>query len=242
MVISIIGRDGTGKTSLAKALGQLFSNDGLTAVVNTDLTMPTTIVDSGDVSLGNYLFSGGRHEATAYLHQDEQVNTLFYSGTTADDDMYSFEMYLNYHEKADDFLQACADDVDNIIVDVSGQRVDPFLRPALFRSNFIIVLCTCDREGVNYLHSIGRPLHDARQDSPGSVIFVPSKVMPYQDVSAFQSITGCQQTCVLPYNEDIIYANSSYTLFQSASTKQGRKWLEAVKTLYKYLKGGYLDG
>ena len=242
MVITILGRDGSGKTSLSKALGRHFSGDGLTAVINTDLTMPTTIMDSGDVSLGNYLFSGGRHEATAYLHQDDQIQTLFYAGTTANDDLYSFEMYLNYHEKADDFLQACADDVDNIIIDLSGQRVDPFLRPALIRSNYIIVLCTCDREGVNYLYSIRRPLNDARQDEPNSVIFIPSKVMPYQDTSAFQAITECAARFTLPYNEDIIYANSSYTRFQSASTKQGRKWIDSVRKLYHFMKGGAHDG
>ncbi len=41
MLISIWGRDGVGKSTLADALGGLFSQRGITVVIDTDLTQPT---------------------------------------------------------------------------------------------------------------------------------------------------------------------------------------------------------
>ena len=41
MLIAIWGRDGTGKSTLADALGLLFAKRGVTAIIDTDLTQPT---------------------------------------------------------------------------------------------------------------------------------------------------------------------------------------------------------
>jgi MinD superfamily P-loop ATPase len=41
MLITIWGRDGSGKSSLADHLGSLLVRDSLAAVIDTDLTQPT---------------------------------------------------------------------------------------------------------------------------------------------------------------------------------------------------------
>lgn len=242
MVISIMGRDGTGKSNLAAALARLFAEKSLTGVINTDLTMPTTIIPSGDVSLGNYLFSGGRHDLTSYLHQDMRTPTLFWAGTAAEDDIYSFETYLSYHEVADSFIASCIEDLDNVIIDLSGQRVDPFLHSALVRANYIIVLATCDPQGVNYLHSIKRLLKDAKHGSANRIKLVAAMVMPYQDTAEFEKVTGHRLSASLPHTEDIIYANTLAQPFLSAKTKSGQQWQSAVKAIYADIIGGGGNG
>ena len=58
MRIAIWGRDGTGKSTLADALGMLFIKQGVTAIIDTDLTQPSLPARvngrklSADASLG----------------------------------------------------------------------------------------------------------------------------------------------------------------------------------------------
>ena len=160
MVIAVWGRDGTGKSTLCDALGYLFSKESIAAVIDTDLTQPTLPVRVNGInfdaksSLGKALYDIGAGEASRYLHQHPKRKSLFYAGLTDRDEYMSYEIGLEADEAAEYFVGQCGGLADTVILDLSGQRTDPFIPCALTHADKVIVLVTPDVQGVCWFQAI----------------------------------------------------------------------------------------
>lgn len=160
MILAIWGRDGTGKSTLADALGMLFVKQGATAIIDTDLTQPTLPVRingrkiDADASLGKAISGMGTDDAAKYLHQHPKIKRLFYAGLTGYDEYLSYELGLDSSDAARDFMKRCATLADTVILDLSGQRTDPFVPAALSSADKVIVPITLDVQGVCWFNAV----------------------------------------------------------------------------------------
>lgn len=149
-----MGRDGIGKSTLADALGYLFSRENITVVIDTELIQPTLPIRLigehfyPERSLGKALSGIGIGDTTRCLHQHPKHKSLFYAGLTDHDEYLSYEIGLESDNHAHDFIEACMEAADTVILDLSGQRTDPFVPCALIHSDKIIVPITPDVQGV----------------------------------------------------------------------------------------------
>ena len=79
MIIAIWGRDGTGKSTLADALAQLFAKRSVTGIIDTDLTQPTLPMRLNglridlSMSLGKAISGVGMDDAAKFLHQHSKI-------------------------------------------------------------------------------------------------------------------------------------------------------------------------
>lgn len=243
MQIAIWGRDGVGKSTLADALGGLFAKQSITAVIDTDITQPTLPVRlSGtkpepDTSLGKAISGVGASDAAIYLHTHPKQNLLFYAGLTADDEYLSYEVGLEADNQAQDFVELCADLTDHIVLDLSGQRTNPFVPGALINSDKVIVLFTPDVQGVCWYNAV-KPLLQS-MNAQGRVVPVAAMADPHQDLSAIEKATDVSFAAVLPYVKEFRRNPCESPL--SGTTIAASQYVKQAKKLLKQLKAGDED-
>ena len=203
MVIAIWGRDGIGKSTFADALGLTLSKNGVTAIIDTDLTQPTLPVRLNglwfepDTSLGRAISGFGTGNAAPFLHQHLKHKGLFYAGLVNGDDYMSYETSLDDDDKAQDFVEQCKELADTIILDLSGQRTDPFLPGALLHADKVIVLFTPDVHGICWYQSVAPLLHNRQAQE--HVLPVAAMVEGHHDLSAIEKAIGVPLVAVLPF-------------------------------------------
>jgi MinD-like ATPase involved in chromosome partitioning or flagellar assembly len=203
MVFAIWGRDGTGKSTLADALGRIFCTQGITAIIDTDLTQPTLPARingkkfSAETSLGKAISGMGADDAARYLHQHPKVKRLFYAGLTSQDEYLSFELGLDATDAARDFVQRCAALADTVILDLSGQRTDPFVPVALSGADKIIIPITPNVQGVCWFNAV-KPFLEA-MNAAGHVLSVAAMADRQHDLSVVEKAADMRFIAVLPY-------------------------------------------
>jgi MinD-like ATPase involved in chromosome partitioning or flagellar assembly len=146
MLIAIWGKDGTGKSTLAEAVGLFYSRQGLALIIDTDTTHPTLTgripvekhMQNG--SIGRMLASPAVSDVAGTYHQHPKHEGLFIAGTTCGDNYLSYESGLEQSVIASDYLQQCKAQVDTVIVDCSGQKDDPFMPVSLMQADRILLL------------------------------------------------------------------------------------------------------
>ncbi len=236
MVIAVWGRDGIGKSALCDTLGILFSRQGVTAVIDTDLTQPTLparlngIKIDADASLGKAVDMYAM-EATPYLHQHPKLKTLFYAGLTEKDEYLSYEMGLEEDGAAQDFTEQCTEMADIVILDLSGQRSDPFLPGTLIHADRVIALFTPDVQGICWYNSV-RPLL-ATMNAQERVLPVAAMAGRQHDLSVVEEAADTKLAAVLPYVREFRLDCTPGT----GTTPAATRYLREVKKLCAMLKG-----
>ena len=237
MILAIWGKDGIGKSTLAHKLGAFFAAHELTGVVNTDLTMPTlplwmpkAVSNSG--SLGRFITGTGTSEIRPYLHHHPQQEGLFYSGLSYEDDFLTYEVGLEADEAARRFINQCTHVLDHVILDLSGQRNDPFLLPALQMSDRVLVCMTADLSGLCWFNAISPLLHHLSVD--GRVVPIAMQVQKGQDPAAIERSANLHFHWVLPFVREfpLLYGTGD----MEDISKEALRWSNAVKKLGKQLK------
>ena len=233
MRIAIWGRDGTGKSTLADTLGMLFIKQGVTAIIDTDLTQPTLPARvngqklSANVSLGKAISDMGTDDAAKYLHQRPKKKQLFYAGLTDKDEYLSFELGLDATGAARDFVERCAALADTVILDLSGQRSDPFLPAALSGADTLIILITPDVQGVCWFNAV-KPFLEAMNAG--------GRVLPVAAMAAQPSLAAAQKSAdvhfaaVLPFAREFRQDGA-----EAATTSAATRYMKQVRALYKKL-------
>lgn len=236
MLIAVWGRDGVGKSALCDTLGILFAKQGVTIIIDTDLTQPTLPARvygkqfDTDVSLGKAIGIGAM-DAAPYLHQHSKLKTLFYAGLTDRDEYLSYELGLETDSLAQDFVERCADLSDTVILDLSGQRSDPFLPGALIHANRVITLFTPDVQGICWFNSV-RTLFTT-MSAQESVLPIAAMVDRHHDISAAEKAVDTQLSVTLPYVRE--FQQNCDT--GAGTTPAAMKYLRQAKKLHEMLKG-----
>lgn len=237
MLIAIWGRDGIGKSALCDTLGILFARQGVTAVIDTDLTQPTLparlngMKIDADVSLGKAVGMGAM-DAAPYLHQHPKLKTLFYAGLTDKDEYLSYEFGLETDDAAQDFVERCAELADTVILDLSGQRSDPFLPGALIRADRVIALFTPDVQGICWFNSI-KPLL-ATMNAQARILPVAVMAGRQHDLSAVEKAADAKLAAALPYVQEFRQNCDP----GAGTTPAAMRYLREVKKLQALLEGG----
>ena len=202
MVIAVWGRDGIGKSGLCDELGKLFAKKGVTVIIDTDLTQPTLPVRlngakiDSNASLGKAI-GMGTSDAALYLHQYQKLKALFYAGLTDQDEYMSYELGLEADHAAQDFVERCTELADTVILDLSGQRSDPFLPAALIHADKVIILFTPDVQGICWFNSI-KPLIST-MNAQERILPVVALADRHHDISAVEKATDTKLAAALPF-------------------------------------------
>ncbi len=235
MLIAIWGRDGTGKSTLCDALGLLFAKRGVTAIIDTDLTQPTLPQRvngkryDADTSLGKAISGIGTADAAHYLHQHPKYKALFYAGLTDRDEYLSYELGLDADNAARGLIEQCAELADTIILDLSGQRTDPFVPGAMSHADKIIVPVTPDVQGVCWFNAV-KPFLKAMNAS-GRVLPVAVMVDRQYDLSVIEKATDIQFTAALPYVREFRQTRDTGAFPQDGSTLVAARYVKQVRKL-----------
>jgi MinD-like ATPase involved in chromosome partitioning or flagellar assembly len=237
MLIAVWGRDGIGKSALCDTLGILFARQGVIAVINTDLTQPTLparlngMKIDADASLGKAVGMGAM-DAAPYLHQHPKLKTLFYAGLTDKDEYLSYELGLETNDAAQDFVERCAELADTVILDLSGQRSDPFLPGALIHADRVIALFTPDVQGICWYGSI-KPLL-ATMNAQTRILPVAAMAGRQHDLYAVEKAVDTKLTAALPYVQEFRQDCDP----GAGTTPAAMRYLREVKKLHALLEGG----
>lgn len=239
MLIAIWGRDGIGKSTLSDALGVLIAKQGITAIIDTDLTQPTLPMRvngqkfSADTSLGKAISGIGISDAACYLHQHPKHKTLFYAGLTDRDEYLSYELGLDADNAAQDLIEQCAELADTIILDISGQRTDPFLPGALIHADKVIVLVTPDIQGTCWLNAV-KPLLES-MEAQGRVLPV-AVMVEHQAIEAVAKAADLQFATELPFVKEFRRMRDTGVSPLDGSTPAALRYVRQVQKLYEQLK------
>jgi len=239
MLIAIWGRDGIGKSTLCNALGILFAKHEITAVIDTDLTQPTLPIRlpgqrfDTESSLGKAVSGIGTGDAAMYLHQHPKHKEMFYGGLTDRDEYLSYEFGLDTDDKAQDFIELCAEAVDTIILDLSGQRTDPFVPCALIHADKIILPFIPDVEGICWFNAV-KPLLEEMK-AQGRMLPVAAMTDRYHDLAETEKAADAKFAAVLPFVNE--FRQYSATSPFDGTSPAALRYAKQVKKLYLMLKG-----
>jgi|AGTN01.2.fsa_nt_gi hypothetical protein len=239
MVIAIWGRDGIGKSTFCDALGLMYAKQGITAIIDTDLTQPTLPMRvngqkfSVDTSLGKAISGIGIGDAARYLHQHPKHKTLFYAGLTDKDEYLSYELGLDADNAAQDFIEQCTELADTVILDISGQRTDPFLPSALIHAKKVIVPVTPDVQGICWFNAVA-PLLES-MDAQGRVLPVAA-MLEHQAVETAEKEADLQFAAMLPFVKEFRRMRDTGASPFDGSTPAALRYVRQVQKLYEQLK------
>ena len=235
MIFAIWGRDGTGKSKLADALGRMFSKNGVTAIIDTDLTQPTLPARingkklSAEASLGKAISGMGTDDAARYLHQHPKVKPLFYAGLTSQDEYLSYELGLDATDAALDFRERCTALADTVILDLSGQRADPFVPAALAGADKIIIPITPNVQGVCWFNAI-KPFLEA-MNAAGHVLPVAAMADSRHDLSVVEKAADMRFIAALPYVREFRQDGAD-----TGTTPAAIRYAKQVQRLFEMLR------
>ena len=235
MVIAVWGRDGIGKSVLCDELGKLFAKMGVTVIIDTDLTQPTLPVRlngakiDSNASLGKAIGTGTL-DAAIYLHQHPKLKTLFCTGLASQDEYLSYELGLEADHAAQDFVERCTELADTVILDLSGQRSDPFLPGALIHADKVITLFTPDVQGICWFNSV-KPLIST-MNAQERILPVVALMGRHHDQLAVEKSTDTKLALVLPY----VYGFRQDGISNGA-TRAAMRYCQEVNKLQAMLKG-----
>lgn len=239
MLLTIWGRDGSGKSTLTDHLGHLLSRDSLAAVIDSDLTQPTLPIRLSGInfrrekSLGRAIAGTGTSEAKTYLHQHPDCDGLFFAGLMTDDDYLSYEIGLEAEQAAAQFIRNCQDTVDHVILDCSGQRTDPFVPIGLQFADQILIVLTPDLQGICWWKSVEPLLKQLNVIDKVKLILSP--VQKHHQVDWIESGIGCQINYELPYSPELNQLRCSASPSTHLNSFGGRKWLKATEQIFQKL-------
>lgn len=239
MLIAVWGRDGTGKSTLSDTLGLLFAHKGIAAIIDTDLTQPTLPqrvngkrIDA-DTSLGKAISGIGIGDAARFLHRHPKYKTLFYAGLTDKDGFMTYEIGLEANNAAQDFIAQCAELADTIILDLSGQRTDPFVPCALIHADKVIIPITPDIQGICWFNAV-KPLLES-MNAQGRVLPVAS-IVENRAVEAAEKAVDLQFAAELPFVKEFRRMRDTGTSPLDGSTPAAMRYVKQAQKLYDLLK------
>lgn len=239
MIITIIGKDGSGKSTLSHFIAEQLSKDGsFVLIVDTDLHMPTIPVKANvsfrkEQSLGNYIAATGPIDAIPYCgFRHPQNKSVYFAGCVSGDtlvDYTNWEVPALKERQAHYFIEEAAKKFNHIIIEVTPNHSNLFMDAALSAANELVVLTIPDIDGIHFVESLYPILSSAKDIGiTGRISCVASKVRQYHDISSFRSYTHRTVDAILPFSEEIEMKAVSRELLSSMNTSAGKQYKTAV--------------
>ena len=246
MILAIWGMSACGKSMLADALGRAMGEKGIAAVIDTNPCMPTLplriggLRASAEYSLGRYLTGIGSVETKDYYMQHPEHKGLFYSGLASNDTYLSYEVDLQSSQKAVEFLDRSAGFFNDIIIDCSVQRSDPFLGAMLERADVILLPMIPNPTAVHWYKAIRDMLSNGR--ALNRCIFVANMVRPIHLVGDVEGQTGINFAVKLPHLRDAAFLQDGGKFLLDSEAHNWRQWSKQFQLLRnvidEYAAGG----
>lgn len=251
MIIAVWGSPGSGKSLISNALGWRFASERITIVVDTDMTQPTLpprlpkLKLENRHSLGVVFSTPLVRDAQNYLHQHPKLENLFYCGLKKNDDYFSYEVGIRQYDQAYQFIDACTDIADIVVLDCSNQRGDPFIAAATDAADAFVIAIPPDIKNACWYLSV-KPLFEKKLIEAGRpVITVASPVQSFQAVSEVESLIGVKLSYQLPFSKQLAEADGRADEAASATGFKAKAWVKSLNRLQKSLvqikEGGWSD-
>lgn len=239
MIIGIWGMGGTGKSTIATSLGHIMSAKGITVVIDSDVTKPTipSKLPGKEYpvkkSLGHIFSTQYVRDAKMFMFQHPKAETLFFAGTDQTDTYLTNEISMKKLPQARDFIRACGEIADNVIIDISTQKEDPFFAAASELADIFLIVLPPDLSGVCFHRAIQDLLTKIRGIEGKPIHYVASPTHRHHSIPTFEKTTGAKFEIVLPYVKTIGFIQSKGELIVGNTGSGVKRW---SKQLQLYLK------
>jgi cellulose biosynthesis protein BcsQ len=138
-------------------------------------------------------------------------------------------------QQAQYFLDACAKEVDNVIIDCPGGQDDVFMEAVFNRADFLISLIAPDLNGVYWMKSMECIF--AQMDKlgfGGQHIVVSGNVTGFNDLFTLDTLIEPYSIAYsLPYSEEVGYMSAIRELYKPFRTPTGKVYKNTVNAVYK---------
>jgi Flp pilus assembly CpaE family ATPase len=118
-----------------------------------------------------------------------------------------YELGLDSAAMANLFISSCKTVADNIILDCSGQRTDPFIPEALTGSDVVIVLLTPDLQGITWWQSVQSLLQELRASDKAIPVF--SMIHSHHNENWLQEAIDLKNIVSIPFAPELNLLRSS---------------------------------
>jgi hypothetical protein len=206
-------------------------------VIDTDLTqptLPTRIQRAGldtDTSLGKAVSGILVPDVTRYWHQHPKHKSLFYAGLTEHDGYLTHELALEAREPAIAFLEDCLEAADTVILDLSGQRTDPFLPGGLSFSDKSLIAFPPNLSGVYWFNGV-KPLLELLH-AQQSVFPIALPLLQPCDVELVEKATNVRFAALLPYANELHRMRETGTSPLESITPSATRYTRSVRRLFE---------
>ena len=119
--------------------------------------------------------------------------------------------------------------VDNIILDISGQRNDPFVPYALMNADVIIMPITPNIQGINRYNSVKSFIES--MDASDKIIPIAIGVNSFNDLKNLQKDINLEIDVALPYSKDVAMLQDT-----GKTALEVSKYAKQIKILYSILR------
>lgn len=234
MIIGVWGQAGTGNSVLAESLAFLFSKRGTVLLIHTDLTQPTlpVMLNGENIdkahSLGRALKIGMK-DVTSYMHQHKSNKRLFYAGLSDKDNILSHEIGIEATSYVERFIENCKHVVDNIIIDLSPQRNDPFLPFTLSYADKVIMPLVPNTKGVTRHISFMELVFQLK--AADKILPVAAEVFSFHDIKKIEKAANIEFAVVIPFLKDVAMCMDT-----NKSVMDVPKYAKQVRKLYRILE------
>lgn len=254
MIVGIIGKNGVGKSTFAGCLGHRFSKEKTTIVIDADLTQPTlpARIDGSwrsENSLGKYITAIGQNEVLGFMHQHPNDKWLFYAGTVPGDNILTFaikdtDRKVNPNierlrsQQAQYFLDACAKEVNNVIIDCPGCQDDVFLEAVLKRADVLISLIAPDLPGAYWMQSMECIYSQMdKLGFGGKHMVIASNTTVHNDLFTLETLIKPHAIeFSLPQSEEVRYMSAIRELYKPFHTPTGTVYKKTVDVIYQAMR------
>ncbi len=240
MILSIWGRGGVGKTTIASALGAIYGKHGTAGIIDTSLCHPTLPVRlpgmklNQENSLGRYLNRMGSNEVRAYFHQSPHCEGLFHAGLSDGDTYTGYEIGFEAVKHAQEFLRESEKLLGTIIIDCSTQRNDPFLPAMLMAADVILLPIIPNVEAVYWYNAVKHMLSDA--GALHKTLPFATMTQPFHLIGEVEKQLEISFAAEFRYCRDVAQTGDECRMATEAVRRDALHWVKNLRRLHEAIE------